>query len=48
MLFRSQVKKVPSGKPGLVIYHSYRTAIVNPYKDIVVDALNAEPGTAEE
>ena len=43
-----QVKKVPSGKPGLVIYHSYRTAIVNPYKDIVVDALNAEPGTAEE
>ena len=40
-----QVKKVPSGKPGLVIYHSYRTAIVNPYPDIVVDALNAEPET---
>ena len=37
-----QVKKVPSGKPGMVIYHSYRTAIVNPYKDIVVDPLNAE------
>ncbi len=37
-----QVKKVPSGKPGMVIYHSYRTAIVNPYPDIVVDPLNAE------
>ncbi len=37
-----QVKKVPGGKPGMVIYHSYRTAIVNPYPDIVVDALNAQ------
>ena len=37
-----QVKKVPSGKPGMVIYHTYRTAIVNPYPEIVVDALNAE------
>ena len=37
-----QVKKTPGGKPGMVIYHSYRTVIVNPYKDIVVDALNAE------
>ena len=37
-----QVKKVPSAKPGMVIYHTYRTVIVNPYKDIVVDALNAE------
>ena len=37
-----QVKRIPSGKPGMVIYHTYRTAIVNPYKDIVVDALNAE------
>ena len=37
-----QVKKVPSGKPGMVIYHSYRTVIANPYRDIVVDALNAE------
>ena len=37
-----QVKKVPNGKPGMVIYHTYRTAIVNPYPDIVVDALNAE------
>ena len=37
-----QVKKVPSGKPGMVIYHTYRTVIVNPYADIVVDPLNAE------
>ena len=37
-----QVKRIPSGKPGMVIYHTYRTAIVNPYKEIVVDALNAE------
>mgnify|MGYP003306385790 CR=1 FL=1 len=38
-----QVKKTPGGKPGMVIYHTYRTVIVNPYQDIVVDALNAEP-----
>ena len=37
-----QVKKTPGGKPGMVIYHTYRTVIVNPYKDIVVDALNAK------
>ncbi len=37
-----QVKKVPTGKPGMVIYHTYRTVIVNPYPDIVVDELNAE------
>ena len=37
-----QVKKLPGAKPGMVIYHSYRTVIVNPYKDIVVDPLNAE------
>ncbi len=37
-----QVKKIPGGKPGMVIYHTYRTVIVNPYKDIVVDELNAE------
>ena len=37
-----QVKKVPNGKPGMVIYHTYRTVIANPYPDIVVDALNAE------
>ena len=37
-----QVKKTPGGKPGMVIYHVYRTVVANPYKDIVVDALNAE------
>ena len=41
-----QVKKVPSGKPGMVIYHSYRTAIVNPYPDVRIDPLNAEPTEA--
>jgi len=43
-----QVKKVPGAKPGMVIYHSYRTVIVNPYPDIVVDALNAEKKENQE
>ena len=43
-----QVKKTPSGKPGMVIYHTYRTVIVNPYPEIVVDALNAEKKETEE
>ena len=42
-----QVKKIPNGKPGMVIYHTYRTVIVNPYADIVVDALNAEKKVEE-
>ena len=37
-----QVKKPVNGKPGMVIYHTYRTVIANPYPGIVVDALNAE------
>ncbi len=37
-----QVKKTPGSKPGMVIYHTYRTVIANPYADIVVDMLNAE------
>ena len=37
-----QVKKIPNGKPGMVIYHSYKTVIANPYANIVVDPLNAE------
>ncbi len=37
-----QVKKIPGGKPGMVIYHTYRTVVVNPYKEIMVDPLNAE------
>ena len=42
-----QVKKIPNGKPGMVIYHTYRTVIANPYATIVVDALNAEKKTEE-
>ena len=42
-----QVKKIPNGKPGMVIYHTYKTVIANPYADIVVDALNAEPTKTE-
>ena len=41
------VKKPSGAKPGMVIYHTYRTVIVNPYKDIVVDPLNAEKKTEE-
>ena len=37
-----QVKKIPNGKPGMVIYHSYKTIIANPYPDIVMDELNVE------
>ena len=37
-----QVKKAPGGKPGMVIYHTYKTVIVNPYQQITVDPLNAE------
>ena len=36
------VKKTPDRKPGMVIYHSHRTVVANPYPDIVVDPLNAE------
>ena len=42
MTLVKQVKKVPNGKPGMVIYHSYKTVIANPYADIVIDPLNAE------
>ena len=37
-----QVKKPAGAKPGMVIYHTYNTIYVNPYKDIVIDPLNAE------
>ena len=45
-----QVKKLPGAKPGMVIYHTYRTVVVNPYSGIVVDLLNAEKkdGIAQE
>ena len=42
-----QVKKTPGGKPGMVIYHTHRTVIANPYKDIVIDPLNAEKKAEE-
>ena len=42
-----QVKKILGGKPGMVIYHTYRTVIANPYADIVVDELNAEKKSEE-
>ena len=42
-----QVKKPAGSKPGMVIYHTYRTVVVNPYPDIVVDALNAEKKPGE-
>ena len=42
-----QVKKILGGKPGMVIYHTYKTVIANPYKDIVVDPLNAEKKNGE-
>ena len=43
-----QVKKPANGNPGMVIYHTYRTVVVNPYPDITVDPLNAERKTKEE
>ena len=43
-----QVKHPGTGKPGMVIYHTYRTVYVNPYPDIRVDALNAEKKPNEE
>ena len=43
-----QVKKTPGGKPGMVIYHTYRTVIANPYPEIVVDELNAEKKSAQD
>ena len=42
-----QVKKIPNGRPGMVIYHTYRTVIANPYATIVVDELNAEKKSEE-
>ena len=42
-----QVKKIPNGKPGMVIYHTYKTVIANPYANIVVDPLNAEKKNGE-
>ena len=38
-----QVKKLPNGKPGMVIYHTYKTVIANPYPNITQDPLNTTP-----
>lgn len=37
-----QVKKPSGGKPGMVIYHTYRTVIANPFPTVTVDPVNAE------
>ena len=37
-----QLRKPAGAKPGMVIYHTYNTVFVNPYPDIVRDALNSE------
>ena len=42
-----QVKKILGGKPGMGIYHTYKTVIANPYANIVVDPLNAEKKNGE-
>ena len=31
-----QIKKPAGGKPGMVIYHTYRTVYVNPKADVVL------------
>ena len=38
-----QVKKLPGAKPGMVIYHTYRTVIVNPYENIVKEIETGKP-----
>ncbi len=38
-----QVKKTPGSKPGMVIYHTHRTVIANPYPTITQDPLNTTP-----
>ena len=38
-----QIKRPPGAKPGMVIYHSYRTVIVNPYENIVKEVETGKP-----
>jgi predicted ribosome quality control (RQC) complex YloA/Tae2 family protein len=38
-----QIKRPPGAKPGMVIYHSYRTVIVNPYENIVKEIETGKP-----
>ena len=38
-----QIKRPPGAKPGMVIYHTYRTVIVNPYENIVKEVETGKP-----
>jgi predicted ribosome quality control (RQC) complex YloA/Tae2 family protein len=38
-----QIKRPPGAKPGMVIYHTYRTVIVNPYENIVKEIETGKP-----
>ena len=38
-----QLKRPPGAKPGMVIYHTYRTVIVNPYDSIVKEIETGKP-----
>ena len=38
-----QIKRPPGAKPGMVIYHTYRTVIVNPYDSIVKEIETGKP-----
>ncbi len=38
-----QLKRPPAAKPGMVIYHTYRTVYVNPYGEIVKEIETGKP-----
>ena len=38
-----RIKRPPGAKPGMVIYHTYRTVIVNPYENIVKEIETGKP-----
>ena len=38
-----QLKRPPAAKPGMVIYHTYRTVYVNPYGEIVKEVETGKP-----
>ena len=38
-----QIKRPPAAKPGMVIYHTYRTVYVNPYGEIVKEIETGKP-----
>jgi predicted ribosome quality control (RQC) complex YloA/Tae2 family protein len=38
-----QIKRPPGAKPGMVIYHTYRTVIVNPYDSVVKEIETGKP-----